>query len=153
MVFLSDGSIGSLRSLKVMLRWVERSSCLNINYSKSAIFLFNKEARSMVVAENFLNCKRGVVPFYYLGITIDTIASDTRVWEPVVEKVRMKLCLWRSRKLSITGQVTLINVVLNVIPTFMLSFIELLNPLSKPLPTFKDASFGVRVMRILKLSG
>ncbi|KAL8512525.1 hypothetical protein ACS0TY_018850 [Phlomoides rotata] len=117
MVFINDGSLLSLSS-----RWVEVSSGLKINFSKSAVFVFNRTDILHDETALLLNCKIGRLPFKYLGILVGLGTYDRRIWNPVIEKLLFKLSDWKSKRLSIAGRATLINAVLNAIPTFLLSF-------------------------------
>lgn len=45
----------------------------------------------MYVASNFLNCKVGRIPFYYLVLPVGVNPKKVATWEPIIEKFKAKL--------------------------------------------------------------
>src|ERR1043165_4815599 len=69
----------------------------------------------------FLGCRRGNVPFIYLGIKVG--AKMTRVcnWDPVIKVIKNRLSSWKAKILSIGGRLVLIKSVLESLPVYYLS--------------------------------
>jgi hypothetical protein len=74
---------------------------------------------------SFLNCKRSVIPFSYLGLPVGANPRRASTWEPVVDRLRKRLRTWGNRYVSLGGRIVLINSVLNSIPIFYLSFLKM----------------------------
>ncbi|KAL8484861.1 hypothetical protein ACS0TY_027234 [Phlomoides rotata] len=92
-----------------------------------------------------LNCKRGKLLFTYLGVTVGAKKHDGRIWEPVINKFKSKLSLWKSKNLSIAGRITLVNAVLNSIPTYILSLYRALKNIIRILSSLqRKFLWGVR---------
>ncbi|XP_076881089.1 uncharacterized protein LOC143529105 [Bidens hawaiensis] len=68
-----------------------------------------------------LGCKRGIIPFEYLGIKVGANMNRIRNWDPVVEVVKHRLASWKSKTISIGGRVTLIKSVLENLPIYYFS--------------------------------
>jgi hypothetical protein len=80
---------------------------------------------------NFLNCKRGSIPFSYLGLPVGANPRPGSTCEPVVERLRKRLRSWGNRYVSLGGRIVLINSVLNSIPIFYLSYLKMLKGVIK----------------------
>ncbi|MCH81819.1 ribonuclease H protein, partial [Trifolium medium] len=84
----------------------------------------NVSPHFMNTACNFLNCKKGVIPFGYLGLPVGANPRRCSTWEPLIDKIRRRLRSWGNRFISLGGRIVLINSVLNAIPIFHLSFMK-----------------------------
>ena len=63
----------------------------------------------------------GALPTSYLGMPLGAKSQSYEIWNNVVEKCEMKLARWKSQYLSRGGRLTLINSVLDSLPTYMMS--------------------------------
>jgi hypothetical protein len=114
---IGEASLDNLWTLKAILRGFELVSGLKVNFRKSCLIGVNVPNSFLDLACNFLNCKRGVIPFWYLGLPVGA--------KPMVDCLRRRLRGWRNRYVSLGGRIVLINSVLNSIPIFYLSFMKL----------------------------
>ncbi|KAJ0844992.1 hypothetical protein HanRHA438_Chr15g0708571 [Helianthus annuus] len=70
---------------------------------------------------DFLGCKRGGIPFSYLGIQVGAKMTRISNWDPVVEVIRNQLVSWKAKTLLIGGRLILIKSVLESLPVYYLS--------------------------------
>ncbi|GKV25986.1 hypothetical protein SLEP1_g35354 [Rubroshorea leprosula] len=70
---------------------------------------------------HILNCKQGAFPCKYLGVPIGGNGRNIKVWKPLIETFKRKLCSWKGRFLSLGGRITLLNSVLSNIPVYLMS--------------------------------
>ncbi|XP_058733400.1 uncharacterized protein LOC131605010 [Vicia villosa] len=119
---LGEASSDNLWSLKVLLRGFEQISSLKINFSKSNVFGVNIGDWLMNSTTSFLACKKGIIPFSFLGIVVGENPRRKKVWKKAIDNIKNRLSSWKGRNISIGGRVTLINAVLNAIPSFTFSF-------------------------------
>jgi exonuclease III len=124
-LFIGDACVENLWCIKAILRWFELMSGLKVNFGKSRIFGVGLEESFMLVASKFLNCKRGKIPFIYLGLPVGANHRKEVTWEPVIEVLKRRLHTWKNRFVSLGGRVILINSVLAAIPLFYLSFMKI----------------------------
>jgi hypothetical protein len=110
--------------LKAILRGFELALGLKVNFGKSCLIGVNVPNGFMITACDFLNCKRGEIPFWYLSLPVGANRKRASTWEPMVECLRKRLKGWRNRYVSLGGRIVLINSVLNSIPIFYLSFMK-----------------------------
>ncbi|XP_058725678.1 uncharacterized protein LOC131596972 [Vicia villosa] len=85
----------------------------------------------MNTATTFLACKKGNTPFLFLGILVGANPRSRKVWDKVINNIKSRLSSWKGRNISIGGRVTLINAVLNAVPSFTLSFYKALGMIIK----------------------
>ncbi|XP_071715114.1 uncharacterized protein [Rutidosis leptorrhynchoides] len=65
---------------------------------------------------NILGCQVVCFPFTYLGLCIGSRMKKIKDWEPVVEKIKSRLSIWKMRTMSFGGRLTLIKSVLSSLP-------------------------------------
>ncbi|MCH79506.1 LINE-1 reverse transcriptase like [Trifolium medium] len=121
---IGEATVENLWSLKAILRGFELASGLKVNFSKSCLIGVNVPSTFMENACSFLNCKRGAIPFSYLGLPVGANPRCSSTWEPVVDRLRKRLRSWCNRYVSLGGRIVLINSVLNSAPIFYLSFFK-----------------------------
>lgn len=89
-----------------------------MNSQKSVTIGVNVPLELKVRAAEILNFSRGSLPTVYLGMPLGGCPQKSSFWNPVVEKMAMKLRSWNSKYLSLSGQLVLIKSVLNAIPLY-----------------------------------
>lgn len=79
-----------------------------------------------VEAAYFLNCKRGKLPFVYLGLPVGANPRRLSTWQPVFDKVYRRLSSWNwnSKHISLGGCIVLLKSVLTALPTYYLSIFK-----------------------------
>ncbi|MCI06473.1 ribonuclease H protein, partial [Trifolium medium] len=122
---IGEASMDNLWTLKAILRGFELASGLKVNFWKSCLIGVNVSNYFMVNACNFLNCKRGNLPFSYLGLPVGANPRRSSTWEPLIVHLRKRLSSWGNKYVSLGGRIVLINSVLNAIPIYFLSFMKL----------------------------
>ncbi|WMV37015.1 hypothetical protein MTR67_030400 [Solanum verrucosum] len=109
-----------LRYLRVILVLFEGISGLHINWRKSFLYPIN-EVHNMEALNIFLGGQVGALPTTYLGMPLGAKSMSKEIWSSVIEKCEKKLARWKGQYLSLGGRVTLINSVLDAMPTYMMS--------------------------------
>ena len=69
----------------------------------------------------------GSLPTIYLGMPLGAKSKALNIWNPVIEKREKKLTRWKSQYISLGGRVTIINSVLDALPTYMMSIFPIPN--------------------------
>ncbi|GKV09903.1 hypothetical protein SLEP1_g21337 [Rubroshorea leprosula] len=108
-------------AMKSILRIFELVSGLKINFNKSQLIGIGVKEEWLEKMAWILCCKKGYLPFKYLGIPIGGRSGKLSFWKPVLEGVSRKLSTWKGRYLSLGGRITLINSVLSSLPVFWMS--------------------------------
>jgi hypothetical protein len=67
---IGEASMENLWTLKAILRGFELASGLKVNFGKSSLIGVNVNNNFMEEGCSFLNCKRSVIPFSYLGLPV-----------------------------------------------------------------------------------
>lgn len=97
-------------------------SGLKVNFKKSCLYGINVEASFLNAALNFLCCKCGDLPLFYLGLPIGANPRRAATLQLVTDSMRKRLSRWKDRHLSLGGRIVLIQPVLSGIPLYYLSF-------------------------------
>ena len=63
----------------------------------------------------------GALSTIYLGLPLGAKSMSMEIWNGVIEKCEKKLARWKSQYLSMGERLTLINSVLDALPTYMMS--------------------------------
>ncbi|WMV51890.1 hypothetical protein MTR67_045275 [Solanum verrucosum] len=94
----------------------EACSGLKVNWRKSSILPVKE-----VQLENILRCKVEKLPTVHLGMPLGAHHKAITIWDGIIEKTERKLAFWKSQYLSLGGRATLINSVLDSLPTYVMS--------------------------------
>lgn len=116
------GGWKNLWSIKAILRGFNLVSSMSVNFYKSRLIGINVSKHFLVVASNFMSCKIEEPNFNFLGIPIGSNPSRIKTWSHIIDKFKSKLALWRGRFLPFAGRITFINLILNNLFVFFLSF-------------------------------
>ncbi|WMV44670.1 hypothetical protein MTR67_038055 [Solanum verrucosum] len=125
-----------LKHLRVIFILFEAVSRLHINWEKSFIYPVN-EVPEISTLTNILGGKIGELPTTYLGMPLGAKSKSMNIWNSVVERCEKKLVNWRSQYLSLGGRVTLINSVLDAMPTYMMSLFPIHGKIIKKLDAIR----------------
>ncbi|KAA3481604.1 Retrovirus-related Pol polyprotein LINE-1 [Gossypium australe] len=86
-------------NVKYILRVFEIFSGLSINFNKSCLVGFEVEEELLYRMAAICKCKIGALPFNYLGIPLGANPKRLSTWEPIIDRVRMKLLGLKCRSL------------------------------------------------------
>lgn len=70
---------------------------------------------------NILGGSVGELPTIYLAMPLGAKSKSKGIWNSLMEKCERKLVNWKSQYLSLGERVTLINSVLDPLPTYIMS--------------------------------
>jgi hypothetical protein len=97
---------------------------LKINYDKSDVTTIGVDKdRENDLAKIFC-CKKGQLPFKYLGVPLHHSKLKREHIQPVVDNVIERIAGWKGRLLSYGGRLTLLKSCLASIPTILMSIIK-----------------------------
>ncbi|GKV27293.1 hypothetical protein SLEP1_g36479 [Rubroshorea leprosula] len=108
-VILGKANGENIFTVKTILRWFELMSELRINFHKSSIVVFNVAQRWLNGVASVLRCGVGKILFVYLGMPVGGNPGTKKLWDPVLNKFRTKLAVWKFALLSFGGRITLLN--------------------------------------------
>ena len=63
----------------------------------------------------------GELPITYLGMPLGSKSKSKEIWSGVIEKCERELANWKCQYLSSGGRLTLVNTVINALPSYMMS--------------------------------
>jgi len=120
-LFFCEESWSNVVMMKAILRGFELASGLKINFHKSSIAGVNVQPNNLICYSKLLNCKQSGIPFKYLGLEVGGNPRKKSFWEPVLNKLKTRLSVWKGRFLSMAGRTCIIKSVLSAIPLFYIS--------------------------------
>lgn len=101
--------------IRVILVFFQAVSGLCVNWRKSNMFQ----------VKEFINIQIENFPTYYLEMPLGYNHKEAEIWDGIVEKTEKKLATWKPQYLSLGGRTTLINSVLDALPTYVMSLFPL----------------------------
>jgi len=76
--------MANLWALKTILRCFELTYSLKVNFSKSYVMGVNVGDEFLHLAERFIYCRVGCVPFTYLGLPVGANSRLEKTWQPLL---------------------------------------------------------------------
>lgn len=122
--------------MRVIFVIFEAVSYLHINWRKSSIYPINSVLTTDILASR-LGGKVGELPTTYLGLPSGAKSTSKGIWNGVLEKCGKRLTNWKSQYLSWGGRLTLINNVINALPSYMMSIFPMPNNVSKSIDALR----------------
>lgn len=104
-------------------------------FSQSCFIGINLPLGFMEMTCNFFHYSEGSIPFTYLDLSVGANSRKLFTWEPLLEKLRNRLNSWRNKYVSFGRRIILLNLGLNAVQIFYLSFLKM----------------STRIVRILRL--
>lgn len=98
----TNGNLSEARVVKNTLLWFEACSGLKVNTTKTVLYEVNK-VEELDSVLNLWNCKQGSFPDVYLGLPLGAKYICVAVWDPLIERFRCRLVLWKRCYLSKGG--------------------------------------------------
>lgn len=120
-IFVGDWSSNNVKNLIRILNCFELCSGLKINLSKCRIMGVSVSSEEVTRAANRLNCKEETFPFRYLGLPVGGNMKVAKHWQPLLDKCRAKLSLWKAKTLSFGGRLCLCKSVLGTLGNYYFS--------------------------------
>jgi len=102
---------------------------LKINFHKSMVVPMHVPATSVDAMVAVLQCQQGAFPQTYLGLPLSNTKLRLSAFAPMIAKVDKYLAGWKATLLSPAGRVTLINAVLDGLPTYAIVAPEVTEPI------------------------
>ncbi|KAJ0876108.1 putative RNA-directed DNA polymerase [Helianthus annuus] len=134
-VFLGEWSESNAKNLRRILRCFYLSSGLQVNFSKSRLYGIGISDVELMGLANTLRCREGSFPFKYLGLYVGANMNLVKNWRPIIDLFRNRLSIWKAKKLSYGGRITLLKSVLSSLPTYFFSIykapVQVLNQLER----------------------
>ncbi|KAL4582537.1 hypothetical protein LXL04_007088 [Taraxacum kok-saghyz] len=107
--FIGEWSEMNLINLNRILRCFYLASGLKVNLNKSRVFGVGVEDAEIANLAGILNCESGTFPFTYLGLPLGANMRIFKHWNPILEKFRSRLSVWKAKNLSFAGRLTLLK--------------------------------------------
>jgi len=108
--------------MRAVLILFEEVSGLKVNFHKSMLTGVNVPESWLSEAASVMNCRKGTIPFVYLGLPIGGDSRKVSFWKPVIDRIVSHLSSWNNKFLSFGGRLVLLKSVLSSLPVYFLSF-------------------------------
>ncbi|CAA7061787.1 unnamed protein product [Microthlaspi erraticum] len=113
-----DGSENSLRGILQVLKEFEGTSGLALSLQKSCLFLDGNNLDLTRQLASTFGLVHGSLPVRYLGLPLMPHKLRPQDYQPLIDKVRSRICSWTARQLSFAGRLQLIQSVIYSIINF-----------------------------------
>jgi len=110
--------------MRAVLLLFEDVSGLKVNFNKSMLTCINISDSWLSEAALVMNCRRGTIPFIYLGLPIGSDSRKLSFWKPVVDRIVSCLSKWKNKFLSFGGRLVLLKSVLSSLPVYFHSLFK-----------------------------
>ena len=118
-----DADPNQIIILRAILTRFEEVSGLRINFGKSKLVLV-EVVHNLDVLVGLIGCRQSSLTLKYLGLSLGA-KFELSIWNPILEKMKRRLVVWKRLNLSKGGKVTLIKSSLSSLPTYFLSLLRI----------------------------
>lgn len=108
LMIFSNASVQVAESIKILLHEFKHSTGLGTNCDKSRVFFSNCDSSIRVEIEEILGFREHSLPITYLGLPLFSSWISSSDCQPLINKFRGKLSVWKSHILSFAGRLDLI---------------------------------------------
>jgi hypothetical protein len=136
-VIMIDGSMKSIRNLKLIIYCFEWLSGLKINFHKSEVYVFGYQQQDKEIMANMLNCVLGEFPMKYLGIPVSDHHLGMGAFSPILQKMIKRLNPWKGKHITSGGRHILTNSCLSSIPLYSMGFYWLTDGMHKQMVSIR----------------
>ncbi|KAJ9538095.1 hypothetical protein OSB04_030828 [Centaurea solstitialis] len=148
-----DNAMNLMRILKSrILKCFELCSGLRINLSKSSLMGVSVPKEEVQKVARWLNCKEGSIPFTYLGLPVGDNMAKASAWQPIIDKFKSRLSLWKAKHLSAGGRLCLIKSVLGGLGNYFFSLYKAPNKVLSSLESIRRRFFWGEVNQSRKIN-
>jgi len=123
-LIIGEKSWLNVRAMRAVLLLFEEVSGLRVNFHKILLTGVNIYESWLTEAASVMNCRRGTIPFVYLGLPIGGDSRRLSFWKPVVDRIVDRLSSWKNKFLSFGGLLVLLKSILSSISVYFLSFFK-----------------------------
>jgi len=123
-LLLGEKSWLNVCSMRAALLLFEEIYGLKVNFHKSMLTGVNVNDSWLAEVALVMNCRRGSIPFVYLGLPIGGDSTKRNFWKPVIDRIVARLSSWNNKFLSFGGRLILLKYVLSSLPVYFLSFFK-----------------------------
>ncbi|KAM2004953.1 hypothetical protein FF1_000090 [Malus domestica] len=123
-IFFLNGHEENWNNLLLLLDLFGKVSGLKINKTKCSLVGINSDCEKIYRLASSWGCEVGAWPMSYLGLPLGGKPKSIKFWDPVVEKVELRLQGWKKAFLSRGGRLTLIQAVLGSLPVYYMSLFK-----------------------------
>lgn len=137
-----DGSEFSLRGILRVLSDFEKVSGLALNLKKSCLFLDGNKINTIRQFASMFGLTHGSLPVRYLGLPLMPHKLRPQDYQPLTDRVRLRICSWTARPLSFAGRLQLIQSVIYGLINFWAASFPLTKSCLDTLENFATLFFG-----------
>lgn len=106
--------------VRIIFVWFEACFGLKVKTGKTVLYQVNLVDNWELLTRQW-RCKMGAFLDFYLGLPLGAKFRGVATWDPLLERIRSWLAMWRRRYLSKGGLLVLIKSVLHNLPVYLLS--------------------------------
>ena len=92
---------------------------MEVSLTKSKIFFFNTDIAIQRNLTRILGFQREMLPSKYLGVPLIDKPLSKIVWEPVINRLHVRIWKWTNRSLNLERRLVLTKAILPIVPIFM----------------------------------
>ncbi|KAJ9565542.1 hypothetical protein OSB04_001508 [Centaurea solstitialis] len=151
-IIMGEWEPENAKNLIRILKCFELCSGLRINLSKSSLMGVSVPKEEVQKVAHWLNCKKGSIPFTYLGLPVGDNMAKASAWKPIIDKFKSRLSLWKAKHLSAGGRLCLIKSVLGGLGNYFFSLYKAPNKVLSSLESIRRRFFWGEVNQSRKIN-
>lgn len=140
-IFVGEWPTREAKNLIRILRCFYLASGFKVNLGKSRLYGVSVRREEVDNLASSLNCSSDSLPFTYLGLPVGANMNRITSWNPIIDKFKKRLSLWKSKTLSFGGRLTLIKAVMDGLSNYYFSLFRAPKTVLKTLESIRNRFF------------
>lgn len=120
-MLMGTPTVKGARTFNKVLSTFMEASGMEINITKSKLFVFNTSIPMQRNLSKILKIQRKSLPTKYLSIPLSEYTLKATNWEDLLNKIKFRLSIWTNRALNMASGLVLVKSVLQTMSVYMLS--------------------------------
>ncbi|KAL4193561.1 hypothetical protein AMTRI_Chr06g177340 [Amborella trichopoda] len=110
-----------IANISTFLKCCEVTLGLEVIFAKSSVVGINYNDVVMREFAEIMGCNVETFPIVYLGLPVSNGRLSMAIWDKVIQRIQVKLDLWKYKYLPLGGRITLVNACLSNLLIYQLS--------------------------------
>ncbi|XP_011624964.1 uncharacterized protein LOC105420967 [Amborella trichopoda] len=130
-----EAQSSQVTNIVTLLKCCEVALGLKVNFEKTSVVGLTCSDEEVWSTAQWLGCKVEKFPITYLGMLLSDGRLPIAAWDKILQRIQVKLDLWKFKYLSFAGKVTFIKACLSKLSVYQMSILQIPSSVARKIET------------------